>query len=94
MKGLTTNQTSSPTGWLRMRVLKNEIPEDEKYHNLMSWLFLWRVGEKYYYIIIKYPPHLLLWVRCHKYLSGWGGVRAVRGSMPTHVCGARHPLGL
>ena len=31
-------QTSSPMGWLRMRVWRVEFTEDEKYHNLMSWL--------------------------------------------------------
>ena len=35
-KGRTKNHTSSPTGWLRMR-LKNEFTEDEKCHNLMRW---------------------------------------------------------
>ena len=29
---------SSLTGWLRVRGLKNEFTEDEKYHNLMNWL--------------------------------------------------------
>ena len=29
MSGMTKNQTSSPTGWLRMRGLKNDFAEDE-----------------------------------------------------------------
>ena len=38
MKGLTKNQTSSPTGWLHMCIWRIEFTEDEKCHNLMSWL--------------------------------------------------------
>ena len=36
MKGPTKNQTTSPTGWLRMRGLKYKFTEDEKCHNLIS----------------------------------------------------------
>ena len=38
-EGSNKKQTSSPTGWLRMRIWRmNEFTEDKKYHTLMSWL--------------------------------------------------------
>ena len=37
MKGPIKNQTSSPTGWLHVR-LKNELAEDEMHYNLVRLL--------------------------------------------------------
>ena len=65
MKGLTENQTSSPTGWLCM---KNEFTEDEKCHNVMRWL-------RYFCLHLLQPDlfitqrtltakSLLLWLYC------------------------------
>ena len=38
MKGPTKNQSSSPTGWQRMRVWRMSLRRTKKCHNLRSWL--------------------------------------------------------
>ena len=38
MKGPTKNQTSSPHWMAALARFNNEFMEDEKYHNLVTWL--------------------------------------------------------